>query len=563
MSLLIFPDEVLLDIFDYLSFTEIIAAFYETMLHNRRIQNLINNQLRAMHVSSIDLRSMTKSQFLHTCRTLRSQENVCEKIHSLTLSNEETFGQIRLFTTHLPLDQMVHLKQLTLIRPSLDEYHILFPTHVSSLTHLTLQYPECDDDGRVILIDEMADLIELTVRSEASVQFRSEYNRVERLTISQLNLIDLIGFSTFFPNLRYLDLTLTGTDMDLNQIHIPLLSVLKLRAWKVSHELCEKFVRQLPQLRELFYSNDVQWTRNSLVDGYRFQKLIEHMPLLELFEIDVHLVKTQSTDICELAASFQNPFYLSKNWNIVCESRPNSSDFHIYSIPISNTLKLEIAADSFVSSAVLPVDNPHARVNYLRLNMTSNWPLVTRFFPNVDTLELLQINASKVIPALSILSYLNKSMFLSQIRKLILPSPCHFDGVLLNYLLQQSAPNINHLDVSCQYLLGLIKTNAVQSPLPIRTLILRNDDLPLDDTDVFIEFFKTQLHCLSLNLPNNESTPHTIELFLDRCQALYSFDVFFNDALPMSLHVQLCKMLQQRPQTGAELRPTNIRIWQK
>ena len=563
MSLLIFPDEVLLDIFDYLSFTEIIAAFYETMLYNRRIQNLINSRLRAMHVSTIDLRSMTKSQFLHTCRTLRSQENVCEKIRSLTLSNEYTFGQIRLFTTHMPLDQMVYLKRLTLIRPSLDEYHILFPTHVSSLTHLTLQYPESNDDGRVILIDEMPDLIELTVRSDASVQFRSEYNRVERLTVSELNLIDLIGFSTFFPNLRYLDITLTGTDMDLNQIQIPLLSVLKLRAWKVSHDVCEKFIRQMPHLRELFYSNDVQWAKNALVDGYRCQKLIESLPLLEAFEIDLYLAKTQAIDICELAASFQNPFYLSKNWNIICETRPNSNDFHVYSIPTSNISNLEIAADSFVSSAVLPVDDPHGHVNYLKLNMTPNWPLVTRFFPNVDTLELFQINSAKVIPTLSILSYLNKSMFLSKLRKLILSSPCHFDGTLLNYLLQQSAPNINHLDVSCQYLLRLIKTNALQSPLPIRTLILRHDDLRSDDTDVFIEFFKAQLQCLSLHLPNNESASGTIELFLDQCQALYSFNVFFTDALSMSSHVQLCKMLQQRPQTGAELRPTNIRIWQK
>ncbi|CAF4398735.1 unnamed protein product, partial [Rotaria magnacalcarata] len=71
--------------------------------------------------------------------------------------------------------------------------------------------------------------------------------------------------------------------------------------------------------------------------------------------------------------------------------------------------------------------------------MTSNWPLVTRFFPNIKSLELVQEDHSKMIPPHSILSYLNKSMFLSKIRKLILPYPCHFDDTLLRSLLQQSA----------------------------------------------------------------------------------------------------------------------------
>ena len=54
-----------------------------------------------------------------------------------------------------------------------------------------------------------------------------------------------------------------------------------------------------------------------------------------------------------------------------------------------------------------------------------------------------------------------------------------------------------------------------------------------------------------------------MELFLDRFQVLFSLDVLVNDPVSMLIHVQLCQMLQQRPQAGAELRPMNIRIWQK
>jgi len=506
---------------------------------------------------------MTKSQFLFTCRYIKSQENFLEKIHYLTLSNEYTFGQIRLFLSQISFDQLINLKKLHLIQPSLDEYHILFPTKLSQLTHLILENPESDDDGRIILIDEMNELIQLNITSEHFIQFRSQYCRVEKLIISQLNLIDLVGLSTFFPNLNYLDITLIGTEIDLSQIRIPLLNVLKLRSYNVQHDFCENFLLNLLQLRELFYSNEIDCRKVSIVDGYRCQAFIERLPLLEQLEINLHLFNVQSTGICEVAASFQSSFYLSKNWNIVCESKPNSNDFHIYSVPMPLFTELNTTTDSLVSSAVLPIDDPYANINHLKLNMTSNWPLVTRFFSNVHSLELSQLNHSKMIPTFSILSYLNKSMFLSRLRKLILPSPCHFDDTLLCHLLHQSAPNIDNLDISCHYLLRLIKEKKLQSPLPIRILTLRDDYLPLNDRDIFIDFFKLNLNCLSFYLQNNNSLPETIELFLEQFQSLYSIDILFNDCISMLIHVKLCQMLQQRTHASAELRPTNIRIWQK
>jgi hypothetical protein len=563
MSLLDFNDTIFLNIFDYLYFSEIIYSFYELMNHNHRINELINTGLRSINLSKVDLRFMTKSQFLFTCRYIKSQPKFLEQIDYLILSNEYTFGQIRLLLSHISFDQMINLKKLTLIQPTLDEYHILFPTNLSQITHLTLDNPECDDEGRVILIDEMNELIELNILSNYSVQFRSQYNRVEKLIVRQFNLIDLIGFPTFFPNLHYLDITLIGTEIDLTQIHIPLLTVLKLRSDNIQHNLCEKFLSNFLQLRELYYSNDIDCITTFLVDGYRCQTFLERLPLLEKFEININLLNTEFIDICELVGSFQSEFYLSKHWNIVCASQPTSNDFHIYSVPMLSFSELHTTTDSLVSSAVLPVDDPYENVNHLELQMASNWPLVTQFYPNVHTLELSQLNHSKMIATLSVLSYLNKSMFLSNLRKLILPSPCHFDDSLLRYLLQQSAPNIIHLDVSCHYLIHLIKSNRLQSPLPIRILTLRDDYLLLNDRTIFIDFFHLNLQCLSLYLQNNNSLTETIQLFLDQFQCLYSLDVLLNDPLSMLIHVQLCQMIQQRPHAGAELRPANIRIWQK
>lgn len=563
MSLLDFSDDVLLDIFDYLYLSETLYSFYDIMRHNNRLNELINNNLRSINLSKVDLRLMTKSQFLFTCRYIKSQPKFYERIHELIISNEFTFGQIRLLFSQISLEQLTNLKKLTLIQPTLDEYHILFPTKASQLTHLTLENPECDDDERIILIDELNELIELNIESKQFVQFRSQYDRIEKLTISQLSVIDLIGFPTFFPNLHYLDITLTGTETDLTQIHIPLLTVLKLRSYNVQHNLCEKFLLSFSQLRELYYSNNIDCTNTYLVDGFRCQNFIEHFVLLEKFEINIYLFNTEFTDICEVVGSFQTDFYLSKNWNIVCESRPQSDDFHIYSIPLPTISDFHTTTDSFVSSSVLHVDNPYVNVNYLELNMTSNWPLVTRFFPNVHTLVLSQLNHSKIIKTFSILSYLNKSMFLTNLHKLILPSPCHFDDSLLRDLLQQSAPNIINLEISCQYLIHLIKSNVLQSPLPIRILTLHDDYLLVNDRKLFIDFFQENLQCLSLYLQNNNSLPETIQLFLDQFQSLYSLDVYVNDPISMLIHVKLCQLIQQRPQVGAELRPTNIRIWQK
>lgn len=563
MSLLILPDEVLLDIFDYLYFYEIIYSFYDLMPDNHRIHDLINNRLRSVNLSKLDLSFMTKSQFMFICRYIRSKEHLIEGIHSLTLSNDYTIGEIRLFSSQIPYERMINLKKLKLIRPALDEYNLLFRTTPSQLTHLILEDPECDDDNRIILIDEMNDLIELTINSSYSVQFRSEYSRVEKLIVNQFNLIDTIGFSTFFPNLHYLDITLVSMDIDFHEVHIPLLTVLKLRSYTVEHAVCEKFLSDLLQLRELYYSNEIECTQTFTFDGYQCQSLIERLPLLEKFEIDVNVFAADSTDICEITASFQNSFYLSKNWNILCETITNSNDYHIYSVPLPPATEFDITTDSLVSSAVLPVDDSYANVEYLRLNMTSNWPLVTRLFSNVKTLELLQLNHSTMIPAVSILAYLNKSLFLSKIRKLVIPSPCHFEDSLIRCLLQQSAPHIDTLDISCNQLLNLIKTNMLQAPLSIRILILRDDYLRSEDLNVFIEFFHSSLNCLSLYLENNNLLPNIIQEFLDRFHFLYGLHVLFNDPISMLIHVQLCQLIQARPQASAELRPISIRIWQK
>ncbi|CAF0750818.1 unnamed protein product [Adineta ricciae] len=563
MSLLKFPEEILLDIFEYFYFSELIYSFYDIMCVKPHFEELITTRLRSINLSKVDLRCMTKSQFLYMCRYFKSHLDSLDQIQHLILSNQYTFGQIRSFLSQVSFDQLIHLRKLHLIQPALDEYHILFPTRSTQLKHLILDNPECDDNGRVILIDEMDELVTLTIQSDHSIQFRSQYNRIENLTLKKLNFLDLIGFSTFFPNLHYLDVTLTGTDIDLSQVHLPLLTILKLRSSRVPHDLCEHFFLNLLQLRQLFYSNEIDCRKIPVVDGYRCQAFIEQLPLLEEFQLDLHLLNTHSTDICEITGSFQNAFYLSKNWNIVCESRVHSNCFHIYSVPMEISAELSITTDSFVSSPVLPIDNLYGNVQHLKLNMTANWPLVTRFFPSVDSLELSQLTHSRMIPTISIISYLNKSIFLSKLNKLILPSPCHFDDTLLCYLLQQSAPNISNLDISCHYLLRLIKEEKLQSPLPIRILTLRDDYLPAADQKLFIDFFKPSLTCLSLFLQNNNSLSDTIQSFLDEFRLLFSLDILLNDLVSMLIHVQLCQMLQQRPKASAELRPMNIRIWQK
>lgn len=563
MSLLDLSDKIFLEIFDYLYLTEIIYSFHDIMCQHPRLHDLITNQLRSVNISKVDFRLMTKSQFLYACEQIKAQANYAERIQDLTLSNEYTFGQIRLFLSHISFDQLTNIRKLTLIQPALDEYHILFPTRLAQLTHLTLENPECDDDEKIILIDEMNDLVELTIKSDYTVQFRSQYNRVEKLFVSHVDIVDLIGLSTFFPNLNYLDITLFGNETELIEIQIPLLTVLKLRSYDVIHELCEKFLSNFPQLKQLYYSNEIDCTKQDYIDGSTCRKFLERLPLLELFEIDVYLYYTEYTNICELAASFQNEFYLSKNWNIVCESPPQTKDYHIYSVPLPEQTDFYITSDSLVSSAVLPIDDCYRNVQYLGLDMTLNWPVVTRFYPHINTLELTQTNHSQMIPTVSILSYLNKSMFLSNLEKLILPSPCHFDDTLLRYLLQQSALNIKNLDISCHYLLHLIKTNILQPPLPIHILTLRDDYLPNKDRQIFIEFFRSSLHCLTLFLQNHASLSETIEMFLDQFQHLFSLDVLVHDPISMLIHVQLCQMIQQRPHVGAELRPTNIRIWQK
>ncbi|CAF4281581.1 unnamed protein product, partial [Rotaria sordida] len=100
-------NELILDLFEYLSFCDLIHGFNSL---NYRIDNILFDYF---HIHGVDLRSISKREFNIICGHLSSISN---KINSLSLSeNDDTPGEIYQFYYYgFNLRQFVYLQRLSL-----------------------------------------------------------------------------------------------------------------------------------------------------------------------------------------------------------------------------------------------------------------------------------------------------------------------------------------------------------------------------------------------------------------------------------------------------------------
>ena len=97
MKLESLPNEIFIECFEYLNYVDIFSSFDQL---NYRFNKLIRN--------------IPKVLFDQFCKKLLSNREIKKQIHSLHLSNKETYPQIHLFLSLFSFTEFSHLHSLSL-----------------------------------------------------------------------------------------------------------------------------------------------------------------------------------------------------------------------------------------------------------------------------------------------------------------------------------------------------------------------------------------------------------------------------------------------------------------
>lgn len=110
-----FPDEILLKIYDYLSWCDTIIAFYNL---NSRFNRTLSGYLKHVSIGN----DCCFKHFQHGCLFLLShQSSLFPFIRTLTISNRGSPSAARYFLLHIPIQDMIYLEEMRLIDFTGDE----------------------------------------------------------------------------------------------------------------------------------------------------------------------------------------------------------------------------------------------------------------------------------------------------------------------------------------------------------------------------------------------------------------------------------------------------------
>ncbi|CAF2576793.1 unnamed protein product [Rotaria sp. Silwood2] len=210
-SLHVLPDEILLEIYKYLSNVHVICSFYGL---NKRFNTCITGYYR--HISLTDV---TCNQFHELCRSILP--NIGSQIRSLLISNCRSVLQGKIFSqyfSHQMSKIFPNLQKLTLICFTADE----LDKFLNALNNLSnLDEIEISD-----LLTDQSNLFQHVVETNnnrfTSIKFKTSYSdlptrqclNILDLTISIQTLEKLPHLLSLIPNIRRLNVTIDEISME-------------------------------------------------------------------------------------------------------------------------------------------------------------------------------------------------------------------------------------------------------------------------------------------------------------------------------------------------------------
>lgn len=450
MSLELLPDEIFLDIFDYLSGCEFIYSFYNL---NRRFNSIIHGILLHLNLSYVQQKT-----FVYICDYILP--NFARQISSIKLSNKQTIDAIQWYLQQAKCLQQEQVKTLVLIEPTVEQFIeiIAFFPFLRTLTVKTTDY-------LVIPIEHITESLRLCRLPNCQLDLGSTDLQEKIYFLEELN-IKMSDMNTLFlllSSMIYLkrltchiaENSAMNPSSILSQKSLLLLNHLKLNICSISFRYIEHLLDLCPNLFSFTYTytTGIESTNDSEhIDYERWNQLfLFKLRHLKSFDLHISLNIDAQRDLVYITNQFQDlKFFIQNQIRIIYEI---TSYKHILcTIPLIKSHLTNYLNRSNLTN----IPNAYARIRHFDLVLnetilsqqqhTIRCPMVHSFYlglyENITPIE----QQSRLL--------LNQSISFVYLKHFELYGTCITDGFVAQLLTQMTNLNsltlpLNHL-ISCQ-----------------------------------------------------------------------------------------------------------------
>ncbi|CAF3838134.1 unnamed protein product [Rotaria sordida] len=472
-------------------------------------------------------------------------------IHSLTLSNQQTPGEINNFLEKYSFKHdFKYLKSLYLIEPSSIELNIIV-NDLSNIKIINIQSKDIYsfDINTIQKILYSIPSIEYCCLSRFHQNFilNNSYSFIKNLIIDSCDYLCFINILNHFGSLKKLSINilsmprdpiLSSNNLIENSI---LIEDLKLRAFSIrfdyllilfpSFENIQKFSLSIICDEGFDYVNSDKW--EMIISNY--------WPLLKKFQLYSELWHLTSADFDELYPQLllfkNNSFWIERQIRFTTDFYQDKNDLHLifYSNPYpdqkfsnqwGNPIDIVLTSTNNTYSSF--IKNTYEYVNRLLLTIYSNKQMryeldkFSRYFPNIDTLT---IRFEQHVSSALFRIYIQKIINLSHIKHLALNGKCH--TVIILYELVLRLPNMTKLTITSNHriLIKQIFQPKNQHLLLLLSQRLQHFSLLYDgvisyETVQAIRFNFPRLKTFSACLPHFEDFRDAIPSFIHNMKSL-------------------------------------------
>ena len=444
------PDEILLEVFEYVSSCDLICGLYNL---NQRLNSII----RGIRLY-LDLSHVQQKTFQYTCQRILPYFR--RQVSSIKLSNKYTIDGIGYYLEQTTAFQQEHLQELILIEPTIEQLIQLlacFP----SLNNLRIR----TSDYLNIPIEHLPQTLRVCRLSNCQIDLRSAdlTDRVYAIEELQVKLCDTTDLFILLDAMIYLrrfichlsENSPTNPTSLGQQKSLLFLQYLKLNICSISFRYMEHLFDRCPNLTALTYTYTAGLSSvhdHEHIDPERWSCLFA-TKLLHLKTLDLHISLNidQQRDIVHVAKLFQDlPFCLQNHIRIIYEI---TSYKHILcTIPLAQSH----LNNHNQNAALINIPNAYSRIRHLDLILNETMlnqqqhklrcPLVHSFYLGLYQKMTPIEQQSRLL--------LNQSISFVYLKHFELYGTCITDGFVAQLLSQMTHLNsltlpLTHL-VSCQ-----------------------------------------------------------------------------------------------------------------
>ncbi|CAF1352916.1 unnamed protein product [Adineta steineri] len=341
MYLELLPNELLFNIFQYLSTPDVLRIFCQL---NRRFDKLVDKHLYTCKY--IDLQTTSKFNFDLIWEQYLSP--LAGKITSLSLSNDvNTPDQVDQFYAHgFTLRHFPQLQSLALFhihsKEIIDKIANDLP-HLTTLTHLTFEKSIFNYQYMINIIWSLSNLVYFRFNTYSGSEQQAFHTpRVTSSTIKSIHGFfderdtNIIALLRHTPQIRSLSLTIHAcsflTDLSTN---ITSITKLDLLFTKPAFSPLVDFLRRTPNL--IYLKLDMVYNG---IHAQVWERLIQkYLPNLKTlhFKMNFTIVKAGSTgerQVEQILNTFRNSFWLDEHrWFVQCDWSPITEKCYVYTLP--------------------------------------------------------------------------------------------------------------------------------------------------------------------------------------------------------------------------------------